>query len=104
MKIGLVCPYSINKQGGVLEVVLALKDGLQARGHTVKIITPMPRGNENEHPEDIIFFGTSTDFRAVTSTTAQISSTADNEAIDAILEKEKFDILHFHEPWIPFLS
>jgi phosphatidylinositol alpha-mannosyltransferase len=104
MKIGLVCPYSINKQGGVLEVVLALKDGLQARGHTAKIITPLPRGNEVDHPEDIIFFGTSTDFRSTSHTTAQISSTADNKEIDEILKKENFDILHFHEPWIPFLS
>lgn len=104
MKIGLVCPYSINKQGGVLEVVLALKDGLQERGHDVKIITPLPRGNDVNHPDDIIFFGTSTDFRSVAHTTAQISSTTDNKEIDAILEKENFDILHFHEPWIPFLS
>jgi phosphatidylinositol alpha-mannosyltransferase len=104
MKIGLVCPYSINKQGGVLEVVLALKEGLQQRGHMVKIITPLPRGNDVEHPDDIIFFGTSTDFRSVNSTTAQISSSGDNKEIDAILEREQFDILHFHEPWIPFLS
>jgi phosphatidylinositol alpha-mannosyltransferase len=104
MKIGLVCPYSINKQGGVLEVVLALKDGLQERGHSVKLITPLPRGNNVEHPDDIIFFGTSTDFRSASHTTAQISSTADNKEIDAILKKEQFDILHFHEPWIPFLS
>lgn len=104
MKIGLVCPYSVNKQGGVQEVVLALKDGLQKRGHTVKMITPLPRGNDIEHPDDIIFFGTSTDFRSVARTTAQISSTADNEHVDALLAKEDFDILHFHEPWIPFLS
>lgn len=104
MKIGLVCPYSVNKQGGVQEVVLALKEGLQERGHTAKIITPMPRGNDAEHPDDIIFFGTSTDFRSASKTTAQISSTADNKKIDAILAEEQFDILHFHEPWIPFLS
>lgn len=83
---------------------MALKDGLQQRGHTAKIITPMPRGNNIEHPDDIIFFGTSTDFRSVSRTTAQISSTADNEHLDAILAEEDFDILHFHEPWIPFLS
>lgn len=105
MKIGLVCPYSINKHGGVLEVVLALKDGLQARGHDVKIITPLPRGTDpDDHPSDVIFFGSSTDFRSVSSTTAQVSSTVDNEEVDAILAHEKFDILHFHEPWIPFLS
>lgn len=105
MKIGLVCPYSINKHGGVMEVVLALKSGLQERGHTVKIITPLPRGvDPDDHPEDVIFFGNSTDFRSISHTTAQISSTADSEQVDAILDVEKFDILHFHEPWIPFLS
>ncbi len=105
MKIGLVCPYSINKHGGVMEVVLALKTGLQARGHQVKIITPLPRGADaDDHPEDVIFFGSSIDFRSVSHTTAQISSTVDGDNVDAILQAEKFDILHFHEPWIPFLS
>jgi len=28
---------------------------------------------------------------------------ADDE-IDTVLEREQFDILHFHEPWVPVLS
>lgn len=105
MKIGLVCPYNINKQGGVLEVVLALKAGLEQRGHKVKIITPMPRGGEPaDHPDDIIFFGSSTDFGALSRTTAQVSSIADSEKVDTMLETEQFDVLHFHEPWVPLLS
>ncbi|HMH31150.1 MAG TPA: glycosyltransferase family 4 protein [Methylomirabilota bacterium] len=105
MKIGLVCPYNINKHGGVLEVVLALKDGLEKRGHKVKIITPSPRKHNGEIP-DVIFVGTSTDFRTLSfgDTTSQVSSTADTEKIDAMLAEEKFDILHFHEPWMPLLS
>ncbi len=105
MKIGLVCPYNINKQGGVLEVVLALKSGLEERGHKVKIITPQPRNKVPIiHPDDIIFFGSSTDFRSPSHTTAQVSSIAGIEHLDDILETEQFDILHFHEPWVPFLS
>jgi phosphatidylinositol alpha-mannosyltransferase len=104
MKIGLVCPYSVSKHGGVLEVVLALKSGLEERGHSVKIITPKPRGSELSDDSDTIFIGTSTDFRSVAHTTSQVSSTVDNDHIDAILAAEKFDILHFHEPWIPLLS
>jgi phosphatidyl-myo-inositol alpha-mannosyltransferase len=104
MKIGLVCPYSINKHGGVLEVVLALQAGLKKRGHTVKVITPKPRGSEIDHTPDTIFIGTSTDLRTMSHTTGQVSSTVDNEHVDAILEAEKFDILHFHEPWVPLLS
>lgn len=88
-----------------MEVVLALKSGLQERGHDVKIITPLPRGADpDDHPDDVIFFGSSIDFRSVTHTTAQISSTDGTDKVDAILAHEKFDILHFHEPWIPFLS
>lgn len=104
MKIGLVCPYSINKHGGVLEVVLALQEGLTERGHTVKVITPMPRGHEDDGRHDAIFVGSSTDFRSPSHTTAQVSSTADSEKIDAMLAEQQFDILHFHEPWVPFLS
>ena len=105
MKIGLVCPYNINKQGGVLEVVLALKTGLEQRGHKVKVITPLPRGGEPvDHPADVIFFGTSTDFGALSRTTAQVSSIGGTEQVDDILETEQFDVLHFHEPWVPLLS
>jgi phosphatidylinositol alpha-mannosyltransferase len=106
MKIGLVCPYNINKHGGVLEVVLALRDGLEARGHQVKIITPKPRNHEEEPAEGVIFFGTSTNFRTLsfTDTTSQVSSTVDNDKLDAILAEEQFDVLHFHEPWNPLLS
>lgn len=106
MKIGLVCPYNIKKPGGVLEVVLALKDGLEDRGHTVRIITPKPRNHDEEPGKDVIFAGISTDFRTLTfkDTTSQVSSTADSEKIDAMLAEENFDILHFHEPWQPLLS
>lgn len=104
MKIGLVCPYTITKHGGVLEVILALKSGLEERGHTVKIITPKPRKHDGSEIPDVIFAGTSTDFHSPMRTTAQVSSTHDNEEIDAMLEEERFDILHFHEPWIPLLS
>lgn len=106
MKIGLVCPYSINEHGGVLEVVLALKDGLSKRGHSVKIITPQPRKHDMDPPKDVLFAGTSVDFRTLSfsDTTSQVSSTADNEHIDEMLAEEKFDILHFHEPWMPLLS
>jgi phosphatidylinositol alpha-mannosyltransferase len=106
MKIGLVCPYNIDRSGGVLEVILALKDGLETRGHSVKIITPYPRNHDLEQQPDVIFAGTSTDFRTLsfTHTTSQVSSTADTEKIDEMLAAEKFDILHFHEPWMPLLS
>jgi len=104
MKIGLVCPYSITKRGGVREIVIATKDELVRRGHDVKIITPLPRGSEVKQLEDVIFIGVSTDFHSPTRTTTQFGATVDNDKIDEVLTSEQFDILHFHEPWIPVLS
>jgi phosphatidylinositol alpha-mannosyltransferase len=106
MKIGLVCPYKISSPGGVQEVIWALKHELERRGHSVKIITPEPRRHNLEPHPDVIFAGTSVDFRTLSfsDTTSHVSSTADAEHIDAMLAEEEFDILHFHEPWMPLLS
>jgi len=105
MKIGLVCPYNIAKGGGVQELVFAVQAELIARGHDVKIVTPLPRDMEEpaEHP-GVIYIGTSTDFRSPMHTHVQISASADMDKVKAMLEEEQFDILHFHEPWIPVLS
>lgn len=108
MKIGLVCPYNITLGGGVKEHVLAVKTELENRGYTVKVITPEPRsanGKTAVHEENgIIFMGGGAEFRSPLHTSAQISASIDPEAIDAVLAHEKFDILHFHEPWVPMLS
>lgn len=105
MKIGLVCPYSIAKGGGVQEIVLAMQTELQRRGHDVYIITPRPRDIEDGVVvgDRVLFVGTSTDFNSPLHTTVQVSA-SQNEHIDRLLEEHKFDILHFHEPWVPVLS
>lgn len=104
MKIGLVCPYNIAKGGGVQEVVRELCDGLNANGHEAKIITPLPKDNSNADLRDVIFIGGSTDMYSPLATVAQVSATISFDLVDEILEREKFDILHFHEPWVPMLS
>lgn len=104
MKIGLVCPYNIAKGGGVQEIVYAMYRELTSRGHSVKIITPQPRDGSALPAEDILFVGAATDFRSPTHTSLQVSASVDGEAIGQMLEQESFDILHFHEPWVPVLS
>ncbi len=103
MKIGLVCPYNMFRGGGVQEVVLALRDGIIARGHEAYIITPQPRDKGVVAPEGVIFVGGSMPFRAA-RTQGDISVSRDLSGITTMLEREKFDILHFHEPWNPMLS
>lgn len=103
MKIGLVCPYSIAKGGGVLEIVRALQSELNRRGHDCYIITPRPQDYDSDPDDHMIFIGGSTDFNAPTHTTIQVSASV-RDTIDQMLAEEQFDVLHFHEPWIPMLS
>lgn len=106
MKIGLVCPYHIFRGGGVQECVFAMQRELENRGHTAKIITPLPRDKSGHDQEDdsIVFVGTSTDFKSPFHTTAQVSVNLDQRSMTEMLEHEKFDVLHFHEPWVPIMS
>lgn len=103
MKIGLVLPYSIARGGGVQEILKAMRAELEARGHEAYIITPRPRGYTDPCPKNTLLVGASTDFNTPMNTTAQVSAGL-NEDIDRILDEHKFDVLHFHEPWIPVLS
>jgi phosphatidylinositol alpha-mannosyltransferase len=90
--------------GGVKEFVLAQRAELEKRGYDVKIITPQPKNIDGLDTHGLIFVGSATDFRSPLGTTSTTSSSFDNEALQQMLEAEKFDILHFHEPWVPFLS
>jgi phosphatidylinositol alpha-mannosyltransferase len=104
MKIGLVCPYNIARGGGVQEIVRAMRTELELRGHTAKIITPQPKDVTGFNTQGVLFLGSSTDFRSPLHTTTQLSVSVDTEAIEQMIEIEQFDILHFHEPWVPFFS
>lgn len=104
MKIGIVCPYNITKGGGVQEHVRAMHAELRLRGYDAKIITPQPRDVEITDLPDVIFVGSATDLRGPTHTSFQISASVNGDKIQQMLDREQFDILHFHEPWIPDLS
>jgi len=104
LKIGLVCPYNITKGGGVQEGVLAIAAELKSRGHGVKIVTPLPKETNKSDWPDIIFVGSATDIKSPFATTAQISVGFNSDALQEILEQQNFDVLHFHEPWVPVLS
>lgn len=103
MKIGLVLPYNVALGGGVKEIVFACKEELKKRGHDTYVITPMPRDAEPSSDQDIIYIGKATDFNSPLHTTSQVSAGI-NEQIDEMLAEHQFDILHFHEPWVPMLS
>lgn len=91
------------KGGGVQEIILAMQAVLQRRGHDVYIITPRPQDHADDPRDHMLFVGSGVDFNAPSRTTFPLSASV-NETIDAILDEYQFDVLHFHEPWVPMLS
>jgi len=105
MKIALVCPYNMfDRAGGVGELVINLRAGLAKRGHQVKIITPRPTSFEGDTPENYILLGTSAKFNAGLATDGTWTFNIGSDEIKEVLEREKFDIINFHEPWAPILA
>jgi phosphatidylinositol alpha-mannosyltransferase len=104
MRIALICPYHMWRGGGVKEHVLAVYQQFVNKGHYVRIITPMPTDYDGEVEEPIITLGTSRTTTAFAGTAWQWTFSVDTEAIDEVLNREKFDVLHYHEPWIPIMS
>jgi phosphatidylinositol alpha-mannosyltransferase len=90
--------------GGVQEVVIHLAQGLRERGHEVRIITPRPNSNLAPHDDQMILLGQSRKMNTPFATMVDFGFEAEGKEIDAMLEREKFDLIHFHEPWVPFLS
>lgn len=104
MKIGLVCPYNLFKGGGVQECVLAMQAELSSRGHDVVIVAPQPKQCPDTVAPFIRLLGRARDVKSPFHTTAQVSVSVDPRGVESLLTMEKFDLLHFHEPWVPLLS
>lgn len=105
MKIALVCPYNmLDRPGGIPQVVLHLYKGLKRRGHTVKVITQRPSSYKGEAPEDYILLGISRTFKGGFGTEGNWGMPADGDKIAEVLKREQFDVINFHEPWLPFLA
>lgn len=102
MKIGLVCPFDFSLPGGVKNHVLALYQEFKKLGHKVRVIAPYKTGVP-QNP-DYIYLGKALRFPSGTGSWGALSLELDKEKIEKVLRIEKFDILHFHEPLVPFLS
>lgn len=90
--------------GGVQEIVLAMQEELIKRGHYVKIITPKPLDYDGEIPDNMIALGGAVSTKVFAGSAWQWSVSVDTDAVDAMFKREKFDVVHFHEPWVPVWS
>lgn len=98
MKIGIVSPYDWSYPGGVKSHITHLAAELRARGNGVRILTPAtgPRARQVEY--GTYKLGWAAPLR-VNGSVARVAVAPDlNGHIRGLLERERFDILHLHEP------
>jgi phosphatidyl-myo-inositol alpha-mannosyltransferase len=103
VKVGLVCPYIYPASGGVAQHVQFLYQGLRQRGHDVRILTAS-HGPQRASEGDIIRLGVGISVPINASVGTLTFSPRYLSQIGKMLERERFDVLHFHEPFVPFLS
>jgi len=103
MKIGLVSPYVYPLPGGVTQHVRYLYENLRLRGHDVRILTSS-HGLQRASEGDIIRIGKGFSMPVNGSVGTITLSPRFVSQVRGMLEREQFDLLHFHEPFVPFLS
>jgi phosphatidyl-myo-inositol alpha-mannosyltransferase len=103
LKVGIVSPYGYPHPGGVNEHVRFTYEAMQRMGHDVWIITSK-YGRQRESEGRIIRLGTGWAAPANGSVGRVTLGLRFKHQAREVLEAHSFDILHFHEPFVPFLS
>jgi phosphatidylinositol alpha-mannosyltransferase len=104
MKIGLVSPYDWSYPGGVRDHVLHLANEFIAMGHEVRIMAPAsgPRRKLIEKP--ILKMGGTTPIPINGSIARIMLDPSIALRVRRVLQREHFDVIHVHEPFVPGLS
>ena len=102
MKIALVSPYDFAYPGGVTNHISCLEHYLTLMGHEVKVIAPASKAVSG-FGDRFIPIGKPRPVPASGSICRVTISIRLSSAIKAVLEAEKFDIIHLHEPLMPML-
>jgi phosphatidylinositol alpha-mannosyltransferase len=103
LKIGIVSPYGYPLPGGVNEHVRYTYEALRTMGHDVWIITSA-YGSQRQDEGHIIRLGYGVAFPANGSIGRVTLGWRFDQQARELLDTHRFDILHFHEPFVPFLS
>ena len=102
MKIGIVSPYAYPRPGGANAHIREQYVHLRELGHEVRIITA-PWGDDPP-AQDVIQIGQAIAVPFNGSIGRVTLSLRLEWLVSRMLDREKFDIIHHHEPFVPFLS
>ncbi|HEV2413263.1 MAG TPA: glycosyltransferase family 4 protein [Candidatus Dormibacteraeota bacterium] len=103
MRVGLVSPYDFASPGGVNDHVRNLAARLQRLGHETRIFAPSSRADVDFDSARFYRIGTPIAIPVNASVARITLSFHLADRVAAIIERERFDVLHFHEPLMPAL-
>lgn len=102
MRIGIVCPYSLDVAGGVQAHVLDLAHALTELGHQVDVLAPA--GPDTPVPAGVTRAGRSLGIPYNGSVARLTFGPVSLARVRRWLRTGDFDVLHVHEPTAPSLS
>src|SRR5579872_6192777 len=103
MKVGLVAPYDFASPGGVRDHVRYLARQLQQIGHETRVFAPSSRADVDFNSARFYRIGTPIAIPVNDSVARITLSFHLANRVAAIIEEQRFDVLHFHEPLMPAL-
>ncbi len=102
MKVGLVCPYSLDIPGGVQAHVSDLARVLIGMGHQVSLLAP--GDDDADHPPYVVPAGRSVGIPYNGSVARLAFGPVSYTRVRRWIRAGDFDVLHVHEPVAPSLS
>ncbi|MDD5696650.1 MAG: glycosyltransferase family 4 protein, partial [Candidatus Pacebacteria bacterium] len=99
MKVCFATSHTFSQPGGVKNHILELSQEFKKRGIEVKIIVPR-RNKEESYGPEVILLGKSLAFYSGGSQ-GDVCFTLNPKEIRELMEKEKFDVVHFHNFVVP---
>ena len=106
MRIAQVSPYDLSYHGGVVAHMASLSKELSRRGHEIVLFAPCarPQTAPDVSGLEVVPLGGSIPFNASGSVSRISMSFGAARQMRRILTSEQFDIVHIHEPLMPFLG
>ncbi|MGI8987403.1 MAG: glycosyltransferase family 4 protein [Nocardioidaceae bacterium] len=105
MRIGLVCPYSLDVAGGVQNHVRDLAETLVAAGHGVSVLAPVSEGDDvAELPPYVVSAGRAVSVPYNGSVARVAFGPVAAARTRRWLRAGGFDVVHVHEPMAPSVA
>jgi phosphatidylinositol alpha-mannosyltransferase len=105
MKIAQVCPYDMDRPGGVQAHIRDLGTALESLGHEVTVLAPLVgEGQPRAGGPGIVRLGRARKIGfGGTAYEVSIALGEEKKRLAAVVETGGFDVMHYHTMWTPLL-